>query len=198
MDITYNLVREVLAGCLDDDPVLKTLVSALAQPIPREALIYYLFTEDVIEQALIQRLRSDVEGTFDDLCALADGLMPDSAEPVAAVASSQKKKGRRDQPAAKGAKAAKKGRKKQRRVADIAGLKQQVVEFLRTNPKSNRRAISEAVKLPSSSVYNRVIGSLREEGLIVAEGERWRMVYSAVTQTQNDDANSDVQRAERA
>jgi hypothetical protein len=51
-------------------------------------------------------------------------------------------------------------------------LKERIQAFLRANPGSSRKEILRAAKIPTEAVYNRVMGELREAGVVTVKGER--------------------------
>jgi outer membrane biosynthesis protein TonB len=59
----------------------------------------------------------------------------------------------------------------------IAGLKSDVVRYLGSVAAASRKQIIEASGIPTPAIYNRIVGELREEGMVGSEGQKAKAVY---------------------
>ncbi|MFH1148918.1 MAG: hypothetical protein V1748_00430 [Actinomycetota bacterium] len=122
-------------------------------------------TSESVLELLVARLQEDLAGTMAKVSA-----MPDRKGPAP--------RGRRKAKTRNGAKVTSKSRgRKRTRVGakKIDKLKEQVRAFLKANPGSGRKEICTGVKLPSASIYLRLMKELKDAK---AKGEKRLTVYS--------------------
>lgn len=153
-----------LIGLLKKDKALaQSMAADWVERVDPPAMAAYLLTPEVAVQLLASRLVSEPGRTLEELSALA------------AARGSRRKRGQA---------AARKGKQEvaapQRRrltARQIAGLKKRIVAFLGGVQAASRKQIIEAARVPTPALYNRVMGELREEGLVASEGIKARAVY---------------------
>jgi hypothetical protein len=162
--LTGDLARHVLAMTKNDKRLARIMARELLAGIDRKVMAAYLLTDDLALDLLALRLSADLDTTLAELEQLATGKLP----------SRRTARARRARPVAK-----KQARPKKRAhvtATQVAAIKTRVQAVVRKGPAS-RNQICSAVKFPSVSVYNRIMGELRTAGVVIAKGKRGKTVY---------------------
>jgi hypothetical protein len=63
-------------------------------------------------------------------------------------------------------------------IGDVVNDKKRVQTLLRARGPSSRKQLWRAIELPSMATYNRIMGELRSDGVVTAEGNRGKTVCS--------------------
>jgi cobalamin biosynthesis Mg chelatase CobN len=102
-----------------------------------------------------------------------------AAKPAATRRKATTKAAAKSAVTAKPVKPATGGGPKRRRLnqGQIAELKERIVDYLGSVPAASRKQIIESADIPTPSIYNRVIGELRDTGMVSVEGEKAKAVY---------------------
>lgn len=168
LTIKGELMRYLFALTKQDNRVAQALAWQWIQEIDPTALHAYLLSADVAQRLLADRLKQDPEGTL-----MALGKLPPRTSPPR----------RRGRPSGRRPAAAKKngrGAKRPRYGAEkITKIKEQIHNYLTKNPWSNRKSISQAVRIPSQALYHRIMTEMRDGGLIASKGQKSKTVYAA-------------------
>lgn len=163
----------------------------LLNTVPAAQIARLLFTRDVAKELLMKRLHTDPTGI---LQALATD--PVSEVEMASVAPNAPK-AKRGRPAgsknkskvqvqakgngkSNGEASAAPVKRARSSAADTEALQESVCAFLKKHPGSSRKAICDAVKFPSFSVYMRVMGKLQYSKRIKGKGDKALRTYSFV------------------
>jgi hypothetical protein len=168
--LTGDVARRVAAMTKNDKRLARMMARELLASLDRTVVAAYLLTDDVALDLLALRLAADLETTLADLEQLAAGGSP-SRRPARA---------RRARPVAAKTQAQAQAKPRKRvhlTTAQVAEIKTRVQVVLKAGPAS-RKQICRVVKFPSISTYNRIMGELRGDHVIVVEGERGKAVYT--------------------
>jgi hypothetical protein len=165
MDImlTGDAAQRVLALAKNDHQLATLMAQELVITVDRTVMTRYLLTDKVARDLLARRVTADPETTLAELQRLAAGK------------SASKRKTQREL-VVKTLAPVKPKTRVHMTAAQVAEIKTRVLAVLKAGPAS-RKQLRRAVKFPSISVYNRIMGELRAAGLIIADGNRGKTVY---------------------
>jgi hypothetical protein len=160
MDLTLSgdIAKQIITLTKKDSRLALALARQFLSSIEPLEMARYLLTPEVATNLLAQRIAKNPEQTLRQLQSL-------TTQPVA-------------RPAAR--KAGRPARRKRHRLTtdEIQRIKSEVRGFLGRHPWSNRKQIGDAVAFPSLAAYNRIMGELRREHAIQAQGEKSKTVYA--------------------
>jgi hypothetical protein len=160
--LTGDAAQRVLAMAKNDGVLAKLMAQELVIAVDRTVMTRYLLTDRVARDLLARCIAADPETTLAELQRLAAGGVP------------SKRKTRRQ--VKKTRAPAKPKTRVHMTTAQVAELKDRVLAALKAGPAS-RKQLRRAVKFPSISTYNRIMGELRADRVIKVEGERGKAVY---------------------
>lgn len=195
--ISGDFANRILSLLKKDKRLATSLAGEWLARVDNTSIAQYLLTRDIAVELLAARLVSSPERTVKELQALAAGDAVEAAPAPQRAAKTTKKapakkaakKATKKAPTKKATKkAAKKAPAKnagrpgiQRRTrlprAQIATLKDEVVSYLGSVDSASRKQIIEAAGIPTPAIYNRIVGELREEGLVGSQGQKAKAVY---------------------
>ena len=181
MPITVSFAREIVREAKDNSKLLSMLAGELAKVVDRDALAEYLLDDEMARQLLAQRLAKAPDRTLSDLERLARGKSVPSNGAAARRAAAPRKTAAKAATAPKAAKSGGKGRRHRLTATEVESYKREILDFLSKNPDSNRKAISGAVGLPTPSIYNRLMGELKNSGQVRSQGQKSKTVYTLTT-----------------
>jgi len=172
MDFTVSddLARQILALTKTDSSLATALAQQLLKTIEPQALHAYLLTPEVALNLLTQRLKKQPERTLEELSRLAQRV---------GRRATARGDGARRGPAASAVRKTRRYRKRQRLSPEELGkMKSEVTSFLARHPWANRKQITEAARIPTQAIYNRIIAELKHAGQVISRGEKSKTVYS--------------------
>lgn len=188
--ITGDFAKALLSSAKKDRNLARSLAQQFCRTIDLQTIGAYLITPEVAMNLLMERLTKDPEGTVTELQRMESGVRP--AKQTGARGrrpgrpAMNKIPGRRGRPAgsknvrlATSPKAPRgKGRRLRLNRTEVELLKATVQQYLNQHPWSTRMQIVRAANLPTQAIYNRVMGELRKQGKVVAQGQKAKAVYA--------------------
>jgi hypothetical protein len=176
--VSDALAKEILRLGRSDAKLLRALAADWIDRIDPAALYPFLLGDGIAVDLLAQRLKKDPDRTLAALERIEGGKHvagPGRRGPKAA----KKYKAAKAPKAAKVAlRRAGKGKRVRLSKPQVEKLKAAVVAFLGSHPWTTRKAISEAARIPTPSLYNRLIAELRADKRLVSKGEKAMRVYA--------------------
>jgi len=179
LSITKEFTRFLVGLSKKDTQVATALARQFLLSLPVEKIMNYLFSNEVAVWLLSEKLKNDPTRTFGDIEQLLQGKP---------VAPSKTRRGRKPKAATakkvgrpRGAVSIKKGTKKRRRRMNAAqhnAIKEKIQVFLSKHPWSSRKTILGAIDIPSAPIYHRLMTELREQGAVMAQGQKAKTLYA--------------------
>jgi hypothetical protein len=158
LTLTGDIARQIIMLTKKDSKLALALARQFLSTVEPLAMARYLLTQDVATVLLAKRISKNPEQTLRQLQRLVDG------EEAARRPRATRRGGRR--------------RRHRLTAEEIQRIKSEVHTFLGRHPGSNRKQIGAAVSFPSLAAYNRIMAELRRDGVIQAQGEKSKTVYS--------------------
>jgi hypothetical protein len=173
--LSGEIAKHIFTMTKKDAKLAQAMAQQFLSAIDPGAIAGYLLTADVARRLLAERIKREPERTLRELQALTGGGRPGRRGRT----TGRRSKGP-EAPLGQGAAAARgrRGRRRHRMSSEqVAALKEQVRGFLARGRWANRRELSAAVPFPSLAAYNRIMGELRNEGIVRSKGEKSKTVY---------------------
>lgn len=175
-----ELADFLLASAKTDPDVAKGLAQEFVNRIELGRLSALLITQSMALDLLTQRIQQNPQKTLADLQSL--GSSKDVKTATAPVKKEQKvkkdKKVKKEKKDTEKKDTEKKPGVKRLSPKEFEDAKTTVLDYLRTNPWSGRSQIFTVANIQSQSIYNRIMGSLRELKLIEQAGTKALTVYA--------------------